>query len=206
MNQILNFYKAYKWPIWAGVFHGTSYIPPFPPLALLFCLVPLWLYWKNHSLKQVLKGTLLCFFIGTLIGFYWIAYTAHEFGGLPWSISFLTLIVFCLLANFHFVLIGGLWKILDSKLPGKYTEWLIPVLTMCGVAYFPTLFPWNYGGPWVYASIPGVQLADTFGVLGLSHITVLINYLIYKHCMFKKPSLEERRSFLLSFLEKNFNP
>lgn len=74
---------------------GTSYIP-FPPWALVFCFVPLWLDLSfETSLKRVFWKAWVAQFTLTLIGFHWVAYVAHEFGYLPWPVAILLLLGFC---------------------------------------------------------------------------------------------------------------
>src|SRR3954447_12682970 len=55
----------------SGVLLGTSFIP-FPPWAIFFCYVPLWLVWlTGPSWKRVFWTGWLAQFVGTLIGFNW---------------------------------------------------------------------------------------------------------------------------------------
>jgi len=62
----------------SGGLLGTSFIP-FPPWAIFFCYVPLWLAWLDEpSWKRILWTGWLAQFVGTLIGFNWVAYTAHS--------------------------------------------------------------------------------------------------------------------------------
>jgi apolipoprotein N-acyltransferase len=47
---------GYLLPVFSGILAGTSYIP-FPPWALFFCFVPLWLFWlRETSWKKILLG------------------------------------------------------------------------------------------------------------------------------------------------------
>lgn len=176
--KIIEKIRPYSLPILAGIFHGTSYIP-FPPWALFFCLVPLWLFWIQASTKHLIKGTIVCFFIGTLIGFHWVAYTAHEFGRMPWSVSILVLLLFCFVSNIHFTVAGLTWKFLTYKTRGHFKLILLPLVTACFSYFVPTLFPWNYGYPWIYAHLPGVQFADIVGIDGISTLTIFFNFLIF---------------------------
>lgn len=193
--------KPYSLPLIAGIFHGTSYIP-LPPWALFFCLVPLWLFWIEARAKKIFFGTALCFFIGTLIGFHWIAYTAHEFGHLSWPLSILVLLVFCAVAHLHFAVAGLVWKFLTYKTRGHFKLLLLPLVTACSAYFAPTLFPWNYGYPWIYVNLPGVQLADIVGMDGISTLTIFLNFLIFM-AFYKKNYLVWLGSFFAAFFAIN---
>ncbi|MCO5113758.1 MAG: apolipoprotein N-acyltransferase [Bdellovibrionaceae bacterium] len=199
--KVIERLKPYSLPILAGFFHGTSYVP-FPPWALFFCLVPLWLFWIQAPAKKLFWGTSLCFFIGTLIGFHWIAYTAHEFGHLPWAVSLLVLLLFCIFANIHFALAGLVWKFLTYKTRGHFKLILLPLVTACFAYFFPTLFPWNYGHPWLFGHLPGVQLADVVGIDGISTLTIGLNFLIFM-AFYKKNYQVWLGAFLLAFASIN---
>ena len=87
--------SAYLLPVFSGILVGTSYVP-FPPWALFFCLVPLWLFWLGEvSWKRILLGGWVAQFVFTLTGFHWVAHTAREFGHLPWIAAALALLLFC---------------------------------------------------------------------------------------------------------------
>ena len=56
MEKLKNFLHEYSLAIISGLLIGTSYIP-FPPWAIFFCFVPLWIYWlKTKSLKKTNFG------------------------------------------------------------------------------------------------------------------------------------------------------
>ena len=103
-------------PILAGLFTGTSYIP-FPPWAILFCFAPLLVVWFETaraadpaSYRQTIKTVFfygwLTQFILNLIGFHWIAYTAVEFGHFPIWAGTLVLLAFAALAHLYIPLSG----------------------------------------------------------------------------------------------------
>lgn len=88
---------------------GTSYIP-FPPWAVFFCYVPLWVFaLKQEKIKPLLIGAWLCQFIATLIGFNWVAYTIREFGFFPWPLAIIGLLIFASFANLHIPIALFFW-------------------------------------------------------------------------------------------------
>ncbi len=176
--------RAYRLPILSGLLLGTSNIP-FPPWALFFCLVPLWLFWyQRPTLKQALYGGWLAQFIGHLIGFHWIAYTAVAFGNLPVPLGVLVLLLFCSCANLTYALAGPIWLFLTSHLLFvQRLSRLISILLLVAVFalseyYFPKIFPWNLGYSWLWFHLPGAQSADFWGFDGLNFITILVNGLM----------------------------
>lgn len=151
---------------------GTSYIP-FPPWALFFCFVPLMTYWlKEPSLKKVFISGWICQFIFTLIGFNWVAFTIHEFGGLPWFFSIVGLLLFCSFANLHIPLAGVVWHWVFKRTPNAGVR-VIGLVALLAISerIFPMIFDWHLGYTWLWARFPAFQLADWVGFFGLSTIT-----------------------------------
>lgn len=177
LSSTFGLFNEYKLPLLSGVLQATSYIP-FQPWGLCFCLVPLWMFWINSDFKKNIKGTLVCAFVASFIGFHWISIVAHDFGKMPWPVSILVLVAFSLVANIHLVFAGATWGFLKLFTSPRLGLWLIPFTTALFVTFFPALFPWNFGYAWIYANLPGAQLADIMGVVSLSSITLFINFLV----------------------------
>jgi len=172
--------SLYRLPLLSGFLIGTSYIP-FPPWALIFCLVPLWLFWlREGSVRKILWGGWVTQFVFCLIGFHWVAYTAHEFGHMPWPAALLVLLLFCAFGHLFFVLAGLAFALLRDRLHLSRTAQLglLPCLTaLCGQTV-PMIFPWNLGYPWLGARLPAFQLAEFVGFEGLSVLTLFLNLAI----------------------------
>ncbi len=181
MQTFVKFIKKYRGPIISGLLTGFTYIP-FPSWAVLFCYVPLWIFiLKNElSLKEVFIAGWLTQFLLTLIGFHWIAYTAHEFGGFPWILSIVTLILFCTFIHLYIplsvVLAAGLKRKCQLS-PGG-------TLLVCALSLslleriWPSIFPWNLAYGLLWTKLPMFHWADSLGFLGLSTILFLLNALI----------------------------
>jgi apolipoprotein N-acyltransferase len=169
--------SPYLLPILSGILVGTSYIP-FPPWGLFFCLVPLWLSWlRESSWKRIFLGGWIAQFVFTLIGFHWVAHTAHEFGHLPWHVAALVLFLFCAVAHL-FLPVAGLLLVLlrvGRNLPRWAQLGLLPALTALCWHYTPMIFPWNLGYVWLWGKFPAYQLAEYVGFQGLSALTVFLN-------------------------------
>lgn len=167
----------YSLPLLSGFLIGTSYIP-FPPWALLFCYVPLWLFWiQEGSVRKILWGGWLAQFLFCLIGFHWVAHTVHEFGHLPWPFAILVLLLFCGLGHLYMVLAGLAFALLRDRLHLSRAAQLglLPCVTaLCGRAV-PMIFPWNLGYPWLGAGLPAFQVAEYVGFEGLDALTLFLN-------------------------------
>jgi apolipoprotein N-acyltransferase len=165
--------------ILAGVLIGTSYIP-FPPWALPFCLVPLWIQWlKDPRPKSVFFHGWVTQFVLTLIGFHWIANTTVEFGHLPWAVGVVVAIGFAAVFHWYIPLSGLVWALVRTRAPIRYPILFFALSYCLFESIWPTIFPWNLGYPWLWGKIPLFQWADVVGFQGLSLFTLLLNVLFY---------------------------
>src|SRR5659263_361204 len=167
----------YRLPLLSGLFIGTSFIP-FPPWALLFCFVPLWLFWiREESVRKILLGGWLAQFLFCLIGFHWVAHTAHEFGHMPWPAAVLVLLLFCAFGHLFFVLAGLAFALLRDRLRLSRAAQmvLLPCVTALSWRTVPMIFTWNLGYPWLEARLPAFQLAEFVGFEGLGVLTLVLN-------------------------------
>ncbi len=172
--------SPYGLPLLSGLLVGTSYIP-FPPWAILFCYVPLWAFWlRQDSLRKVLLGGWITQFLLGLIGFHWVAHTAHAFGHLPWPVALLVLLLFAAVGHLFLVLAGFLWFLLARRpdLSRSAKVFLLPLATALCEWAIPSIFPWNLGYPWLYARLPVFQLAEYVGFQGLGVVTLFLNMLL----------------------------
>ena len=182
-------------PLVSGFMVGTSYIP-FPPWALLFALVPLFVFWHRQSsslkinLKTSLWGGFVTGFVLSLIGFNWVAYVAHEFGNLNWALSLGVLFIFCCVGNFYFALAGGVYQVLRHLCCGRLKStaakknwlYLSPLLMGLVLAlleqFFITIFKWNLGYTLLWAGFNSAQLAELVGMQGLSSLIILLQAVV----------------------------
>lgn len=177
---MLNKIRYYSLPILSGFLIGTSYIP-FPPWALFFCIVPLWIFWKSeNSYRKIFLGGWLTQFVLNGIGFHWIAYTTVEFGRMPWPAGIAVLLLFCIFAHLYYPVAGVLWKFISKKLQmsSMASMLLLPFVFILCERVYPFIFYWHFGYPWLWARLPGFQLAEWIGFFGLNLISLIINALL----------------------------
>ena len=209
VEKVMQNLRLLRLPILAGILIGTSYIP-FPPWAMFFCLVPLWFYWLDSpSLKTTIWSGWLVQFILNLIGFHWIAHTAHEFGGFPWPISWLVLLGFCAIAHLYYPISGALWFIIARRFRLRAIPSVLVIVCMFGLVewYYPMIFHWHLGYPWLWLGLPAIQTTDVIGFEGLNVLTLFINGLILialRHRQQRKVWLSAIGSALALFVSINF--
>ena len=183
-TQLPIFLKKYKLPLISGLLIGTSYIP-FPPWASLFCFVPLWWFiFHEKQLKSILIGAFLCQFVTLMLGFNWVAYTIHTYGGMSWSVSVLGLILFCSLANIYIVVASGLWFFLVKKFKLSVPFRLALFFILFSLLHHSFIFPWNMGYVWFTSRLPAFQTAEIWGFHFLGTLIYLFNLcflVLYKH-------------------------
>ena len=161
----------------SGICIGFSYIPFYAILGL-FSLVPLFLALDEaKNLKQVFKYSWISQFILSLIGFHWVATTAHDFGYMPWWLSIIVLLVFCSVMHIHFCIAFMIWFKLKNKFQLKQMQSdILKVLCLFALeTYWPMLFPWNFGYTWMTSAFPIAQTAEIWGFTGLSFLSILAN-------------------------------
>ena len=174
------FFKQYRLPLLSGALLGVSYLPPLPSLTLFFAFIPLWEFiCRQKRLKPVLIGAWLMQFSATLIGFNWLIYTIHYFGGLPWSLSLLGLLCFCAFANI-FIVAGSAAGFLLMKSGRTFIPCLLfPAVFSLLHSLTPSLFPWNMGYPWFAAGLPAAQTAELWGFRFLNSVSYCFNFLFW---------------------------
>lgn len=184
MSGFSQFFKTYRAAFLSGLLIGTSYIP-FPPWAVLFCYVPLWislLKTTNHSenAKKAFYQAWWTQFILTLIGFYWIAFVSHEYGYMPWAAAVLVALLFA--AGIHLYiplsLALGVWARKKWALSDLATLLLFALFLSLGEIFWPSIFPWHLGYTLLWIESPWAQWADVIGFQGLSVVILLLNALI----------------------------
>lgn len=172
---------AYRLPILAGIFIGTSYIP-FPPWALAFALVPLWIFWTDQTrVAPIWWSGWITQYVLTMIGFNWVAHTIHEFGQMPWPVAALALALYCAFANLHVPLAGVLWFGLKKlfRLGPTAAFFLLPATYIFTEMSYPMIFEWHLGYPLYPTGWPIFQIAEWIGFRGLSVLVVLSNAFLF---------------------------
>jgi apolipoprotein N-acyltransferase len=150
---------------------------------LLICLSPL-LFWLSGAAtaRQAFGRGLLSGMVFYVLQLYWIVAVLSTFGGLPWILSALSLLLLAFYMSIYLGLFSCCFYLLDRK--AGFWLWL-PAVPCIWVgldwvrSWFISGFPWmDFGyGLW---SVPGaLQTADLFGHHFLTFMIVLINLVLY---------------------------
>lgn len=168
----------YRGPLVSGFLIGTTYIP-FPPWALLFCYVPLWIFLVQgeKTLKQIFFGAWITQIFLTMIGFHWIAYTAHEFAFFPWILSAVVLFLFAACIHLYIPLAAlfSWWLKKKFSLSPVQNLFVLALSFSLAERFWPSIFPWYISYTLLWAKLPVYQLADLIGFEGLSSVILLFN-------------------------------
>ena len=132
---------------------------------------------KDAAVQGFWLGYFVCF-----AGFYWIAYVLQEFGGLPWVVSVLGFLLFCLLGQPQFLISSFLIKKQVSTKPNNssllhpFCHALLITFIYTGLDWaLPKLFIDTLGHAFYKASYLR-QVADFSGVFLLTFLAVFVNY------------------------------
>ena len=145
IERLKHFQLQTLFPLLSGILVGTSY-PPFLSWAVTFCWVPLWYSLiTEEDLKRVFWKGWVTQFVLSMIGFHWVAHTAHAFGNLPWAVSILALLMFCAFMHLHIPLALVLAKWIDRKThglaPAPVFFLLCALLQSLIERFWPMIFP-----------------------------------------------------------------
>ena len=182
-----------------AVLSGIMLTAAFPPgrLSFLawFALVPLLKSLDNKSPSPAFRLGLITGMAHYLTLLYWIVVVLGHYGNLNIVFSFVPLILLCL----YLALYPGLFSSLTTYLGGSRLDLILMAGFWVGLEYIRsrllTGFPWCLLGYSQYEHLYVIQIADIFGVYGLSFLIIFSNGLIY-WLLFMH---HERRSSLLKW-------
>ena len=138
----------------------------------------MWCFWvpllflleKTDSAKKSFWYAWLAMVLMLSSAFYWIAYTAHEFGFMPWPLASLVLVAFVGGMYFYQAIAAlAFWWFRHRLRMSLSISLAAYVLTLSvAEAFWPGLFRWNWGYVFYWGNFPIAQFADVVGFWGLS--------------------------------------
>lgn len=149
-----------------------------------FCFVPLFF---SFILTKENKNKIILAFIFGIVHFstllYWLVYTLNKYGNLNLILSlFLLLLLSSYLALYYVFFFYTNFKLKIFESP-NFIKGIFFSLTLVGIEYLRgkllTGFTWGQLGYILSNFSPFLQLADIWGIWGLSFICALINYYIF---------------------------
>ncbi|MDZ7266151.1 MAG: apolipoprotein N-acyltransferase [candidate division KSB1 bacterium] len=148
------------------------------PLVAIAYVPYFWLLNHCSGIKETVRYTWLYSFVMALGGFFWIAYTVVEFGGLPWWLAVPIMLLYAAVGAANLAVTGGLVAWLRRPLSMKWQVLWVPAVFVLVERFFPKLFDW-YVGNAIYKIIPLIQIADLGGPFLLTFQILLVNYAIF---------------------------
>lgn len=147
-------------------FLGSGWFP------IIFLALPLFLWRLEEATVKESLLVILGFNIGLdVFGYYWIPHTLREFGQLPYVVSLILGLAFCLILQPHWW-IYAVWK--KFRPQWNWTgekEIILTALVMTILERFvPQQFPSFVGSPWLHLA-PYLGLVPYFGVAIFSFMT-----------------------------------
>jgi len=175
--------------IFLTVISGFMLTAAFPKIGVDWlawvALMPLLLAIKNLSGKKSFLLGLLTGFVHFLTLVYWLIYTMKTYGNLPLYICIPVLFLLCSIMALYVALFSASLTYLTSSAIGCLL--MVPVLWVA-FEYLRSLlftgFPWELLGYSQVQRLALIQLADVFGVYGMSFLIAFINGALFVILLF----------------------
>ena len=170
----------------SGLLLTAAFPPGYLSLTAWVALIPLFKSLENRSGFSAFKLGIIAGLAHFLTLIYWIIVVLDHYGNLGFFISLIALV----LLSLYLSLFTGLFSCLTSLLKDSRFFVLFAACFWVALEYakahFLTGFPWCLLGYSQFEHLPIIQIADLFGVYGLSFLIVVVNAVLYS-AMFRSP-------------------
>lgn len=139
-------------------------------------LLPLFVALQGKSSRQAMGLGFVCGLVHYATTLYWIRYVVYYYGGVPWPLAILVLLLLCC----YLAVYPAAFALTAHALENRPWLWVLGLPTVWTAlewarAHLLTGFPWAELGYTQTPFIQLVQLADITGVYGVSWLLVLVN-------------------------------
>lgn len=149
--------------------------------------VPLFWAVRGLDVKQAFAAGFAAGIVHYLTLLYWLVHTMHTYGYLP---VYLSALILCLLTVYLAFYPAVFVAVIVWRRPGPFSALLLfPSLWVCLEFlrnYLLTGFPWGLIGYSQYRHLQLIQMADLFGVYGVSFLIVLANTVLFFGLLFAR--------------------
>jgi len=164
----------------SGTLFTITFVIPYSGILSWFLLIPFFFVIED---KKPQKASLFGILTGTIIntlGSYWLAGTLSRFGGFPFPVSLLFLVLLSIYTGFSF----GIFAYLATKLDLFNKKGLVSAIAISTLwtsieFLYPFLFPYTIANPQAQY-LPVIQISELFGIYSVSFLIVLINISIFR--------------------------
>lgn len=159
-----------------------------PPFNLwfmaFFALIPLFIIHKNiSSVKSAFFYGWIFGIMLYLLGFRFLVSTIQVFGQLPFWLSVIIFILFCLFFALKYAVFFMFAKYFTKYKMPFFLSYLAALLIV--ELFFPELFPFFLGNSQI-ENFYFIQFADVIGIKGMSLIVFCMNYMIFNWVFYKE--------------------
>ncbi len=154
------------------------------PIFIFFALIPLFFSLKDEkNWASLLKKTLFFGILHYALLLYWIVYTLVKYGHIPFPLALFLLLLLSAYLSFYWVLFFILTNYLNLLKNPTFFKGVFSGLIFVSIEYLRSIlftgFPWGLLG-YPLANFPTLlQIADLFGIWGLSFTVFILNYFFY---------------------------
>jgi len=159
-----------------GIFLATADFDVWP--LAWFAFLPLFWAIRTSQPRRAFLWGWLTGWITNFGGFYWIPHLLIRFGHLPVWLSWLLFALLAAAQGIHFGVFAWALTRTRDRFPTLPMTLLAPLFFVSAELLTPMIFPWYLAitQAWIPATI---QIADIFGVLGVTAILMVANGMLY---------------------------
>ncbi|MDD2367209.1 MAG: apolipoprotein N-acyltransferase [Desulfuromonadaceae bacterium] len=156
---------------------------PIPNLSFLawIALIPLLISLEGSSPKTAFRVGMICGTTGYALILYWLNIVFTRYGHLPWSVS---IPVYMLLVLWLAMFYGAsTWVTRLGESAGIKSAFTLPIAWIAFDfirSFLFSGFAWAMLGHSQFRTLPLIQIADLFGVYGITTLIVLSNIVLYR--------------------------
>ena len=170
----------------AGAAIGAAFLWPSTLFALLLGWVGvITLVWHcTCRPANLLWGLFFFGFTLGILGYYWLPYTIHNFGGFSHPVAALLYSLFCVVSSLQFVFVGFLYRRLRlTVLEDVYLAF--PLSWLVASCVFPQMFPWRFANTQIawgaFSSLAEYIGVQTLDILMLFWATAIVRlYFVWR--------------------------
>jgi len=183
--------------LFQAILSGLLLTASFPPGKFSFlawiALIPLLVSIQDKAPRNAFRLGFIAGFFHFITLMYWIIVVLKQYGNLPLAVSLLAL----LLLSFFLALYPGLFSCFTCQINrSPFSIFFMAAFWVSleyARAHLVTGFPWCLLGYSQYEHLAIIQIANLFGIYGISFLIVLVNGLIFQSFFMEKRT---KRAFL----------
>lgn len=170
----------------SGVLFALTFMIPYSGIISWFLLIPLLIAINDKSPTGALALGTLAGTVTNSLGSYWLIGTLSRFGGFPFPLSLVFLLILSAFTGLSF----GIFSYLTTKLQLLKKRGVSSALAIASIwtsveFLFPFLFPYTIANP--QANFPPIiQVSDLFGIYAVGFLIVLVNVTLMRIYLFIK--------------------